>query len=466
MPKQLGRVACEQYLNSREEKSISTKSIMSLLDLCLDNNYFEFNDKTYIQKEGVPIGPCMAPPYACLGMGDFEKECFKAPTFIDTFQHKLQFWRRFIDDILTLFRGNEEEAKQFVDFLNSLFPGIIEFTFEYSRSKIVFLDVELSFQHGRVETSLHIKPTNLQMFLDWNSNHPFHCKVAIIYSQALRVNMICSDPGDRQLFLESLRNKFIQSNYPVNHIQEQFERAMKVNRADLIWRVKGKNKRKFRAPFIHTHNEYGPPWRRWYNKYKHILELDPKFQVILKDVRFVTKQPKNLQNMLCSAKIRNATEQRAEEQNPGTFRCGKTCHVCPRIKEGARFQSTNTGRSYKARVKCDCKSKLIIYLVTWLRCAGQYVGMTTNGLAIRHSTHKQRIKQGLEGIGGHYKVCGLENFSVQVIDQVRDWESMDKTVAENSMKKLEEKWQHQLKVFEENGGNAHCRKREKAYKKK
>ena len=183
-------------------------------------------------------------------------------------------------------------------------------------------------------------------------------------------------------------------------------------------------------------------------------------------MRFVTKQPKNLQNMLCSAKIRNATEQRAEEQNPGTFRCGKTCHVCPRIKEGARFQSTNTGRSYKARVKCDCKSKFVIYLVTCLRCAGQYVGMTTNGLAIRHSTHKQRIKQGLEGIGGHYKVCGLENFSVQVIDQVRDWESMDKTVAENSMKKLEEKWQHQLKVFEENGGNAHCRKREKAYKKK
>ena len=172
-----------------------------------------------------------------------------------------------------------------------------------------------------------------------------------------------------------------------------------MNRADLIWRVKGKHKKKFRAPFIHTHNEYGPPWRRWYNKYKHILELDPKFQVILKDVRFVTKQPKNLQNMLCSAKIRNATEQRAEEQNPGTFRCGKTCHVCPRIKEGARFQSTNTGRSYK----CDCKSKFVIYLVTCMKCAGpgQFVGMSTNGLAIRHSTHKQRIKQGLEGISGH-----------------------------------------------------------------
>ena len=132
MPKHLGRVACEKYLNSREDKTISTKSILSLLDLCLDNNYFEFNDRTYIQKEGVPIGPCMAPPYACLGMGEFEKKCFEEPTFMQTFQTKHQFWRRFIDDILTLFKGNEDEAKQFVDFLNSLFPGVIEFTFEYS----------------------------------------------------------------------------------------------------------------------------------------------------------------------------------------------------------------------------------------------------------------------------------------------------------------------------------------------
>ena len=72
---------------------------------------------------------------------------------------------------------------------------------------------------------------------------------------------------------------------------------------------------------------------------------------ILKDVRFVTKQPKNLQVMLCSTKIRNATEPKAEEQNPGTFRCGKTCHVCPRIKEGVQFQRTNTGSSYKAALK-------------------------------------------------------------------------------------------------------------------
>ena len=71
-------------------------------------------------------------------------------------------------------------------------------------------------------------------------------------------------------------------------------------------------------------------------------------------------------------------------------------------------------------VKCDCKSKFVNYLTTCRKCAGQYVGRTTNGLAIRYSTHKQRIKQGQEGIDEHYHVCGLDNFSFQVIDQVHD----------------------------------------------
>ena len=86
------------------------------------------------------------------------------------------------------------------------------------------------------------------------------------------------------------------------------------------------------------------------------------------------------------------------------------------------------------------------------KCAGQFVGRTTNWLAIRHSSQKQRIKQGQEGIGEHYHVCGLDNFSVQVIDQVRDWESLDNEVVVRRLDKLEEKRQHQLTVFEENGG--------------
>ena len=43
------------------------------------------------------------------------------------------FWKRFIDDVLMLFRGTQEECDAIVKWLNSLMPGAITFKFEFSR---------------------------------------------------------------------------------------------------------------------------------------------------------------------------------------------------------------------------------------------------------------------------------------------------------------------------------------------
>ena len=41
-------------------------------------------------------------------------------------------------------------------------------------------------------TDLFIKPTDTHQFLDLGSSHCYHCKKGIPYSQALRLNRICS----------------------------------------------------------------------------------------------------------------------------------------------------------------------------------------------------------------------------------------------------------------------------------
>ena len=72
MSEGLGTSACREYLENRvfleDDNQVSTNSIMIALDLCLKNNYFAFNDKTYKQIHGVGTGIKLAPPYACLGM--------------------------------------------------------------------------------------------------------------------------------------------------------------------------------------------------------------------------------------------------------------------------------------------------------------------------------------------------------------------------------------------------------------
>ena len=43
-------------------------------------------------------------------------------------------WKRFIDDIFLLFKGSRNECEMFVEWLNSLMPGIIKLD-----SKLTFL---------------------------------------------------------------------------------------------------------------------------------------------------------------------------------------------------------------------------------------------------------------------------------------------------------------------------------------
>ena len=115
-----GRKGAPEILN------VETESILDALDLCLKSNYFKFNEKIYQQKGGVGTGIKLAPPYACLGLGKFESEALNSNfPLLD----KIQLWKRFIDDILMLFKGSESECEDFVNWLNSLRPGVIKFKF-------------------------------------------------------------------------------------------------------------------------------------------------------------------------------------------------------------------------------------------------------------------------------------------------------------------------------------------------
>ena len=65
-------------------------------------------------------GVKLAPPYACLGMGKFENVAFNSDFHL---LDKIILWKRFIDDVLMLFRGSEKGCQDLVNWLNSLYPG-------------------------------------------------------------------------------------------------------------------------------------------------------------------------------------------------------------------------------------------------------------------------------------------------------------------------------------------------------
>ena len=340
MSRQLGTEACKEYLESNQfpegwtnEFLPSTNSILVALDLCLNSNYFTFDGKVYKQKSGVGTGMKLSPTYACLGIGKFEEKMFSSA---QTLLEKIILWKRFIDDVLMLFKGSEHECIQLVDWLNSLMPGIVKFKYEFSFEKVNFLDLEIFIENGLLMTNLFIKPTNSQLFLDFNSNHPEHCKEAIPFSQALRVVERCSSSEERDIQLKNLKTKFQERNYPEQIIEKQFLKAKSKERKDLIFqkrKPKGTGDKKVRLVF--THNAANPPIHKWVREAKKHLERNDQAKEIGQRIQIANKQPPNLQRIVGGCKTSSSSR---PEPNPGCFKCGKCRVLCPKNKRSQTLQ--------------------------------------------------------------------------------------------------------------------------------
>ena len=332
-------------------------------------------------------------------------------------------------------------------------PGVVEFKFEYSREKIQFLDLEISIENGKLETNLYVKPTNLQLFLDYCSNHPEHCKQSIVYSQALRVLERCSKPEDSQQNLEKLANKFKDKNYPDALVEKNISKAKKSDRQSIL-RKRKVTKQDNKVRMIFTHNQSNPPVNQWIRECKKHLVRNDQAKQMGENIQVGWKQPKNLKRTVCG--INKGGSRPPPSENPGCSKCGHCKVSCPILQEGKYFESTNTGKRYIIRSQMNCDSSFVIYLATCQRCRGQYIGKSQTKFKIRHSNHKREIKNKIGGLGHHYGGggCGYTNIRIQLIDQVEVGDV-------EALAQAEIYWQEQLRGYIENGGNAHCRRREK-----
>ena len=96
-----GLEAMRKALDTRQNPSISTESLVGLGKLVLDSNVFEFDGKVYKQKLGTAIGTKFAPAYANLFMSSLEEDmlssCAVKPwicyRYIDDVFFYLDTWR-------------------------------------------------------------------------------------------------------------------------------------------------------------------------------------------------------------------------------------------------------------------------------------------------------------------------------------------------------------------------------------
>ena len=130
------------------------------------------------QIKGTAMGAIFAPTYATLLMGYFEIKLYSVCTFKygELFAEYIkENWNRFLDDCYTVSWSSKISSDELLLTLNSINPSI-QFTMEYSKDQIPFLDILIKKNENSIWMDLYHKPTDAQRYLPFTSSHPNHCK--------------------------------------------------------------------------------------------------------------------------------------------------------------------------------------------------------------------------------------------------------------------------------------------------
>ena len=127
-------------------------------------------------------------PYICLPLHGLVRETVLTPLI----REHITLFVRFIDDLLLVWKGSEEELLKFLEIINTLHLSI-KFDYQYSRESVNFLDTTIKITGTRLTTTLYTKPTDRKAYLHSRSYHPKSTKKSIAFSQATRLRRICTD---------------------------------------------------------------------------------------------------------------------------------------------------------------------------------------------------------------------------------------------------------------------------------
>ena len=155
----------------------------------------------------------------------------------------MESWNRFLDDCCT--------AEESLLTLNSINPSI-QFTVEYRKDQIPFLDNLIERNENGISMDLYYKPIDIQRFLPFTSSHPNTCKRNIPFSLAGRICTIAKNNAEKLKNLENVKSNLSKYNYPDSLTKQGFQKTLPIPQKDLQKPKKLSNKNIL--PFIRTFN--------------------------------------------------------------------------------------------------------------------------------------------------------------------------------------------------------------------
>lgn len=436
IPQTEGMKAFYEKINDSAFRDQSTPSyfLMLLLQCVLQFNVFVFNGLHYLQEWGTAIGTRVAPTYANIFMGYLEEKLLR-----EWKGTAVEMWRRYIDDVITIWKGSEEELIEFLTFIN-MYHSTIKFTAEYrtrvhrvtvkwiegtglqvNRSdlgehrprSIDFLDTTIWInEDGKFETDLFVKSTDRVTYLKPSSCHPGHISKNIPYSLGYRLKRVCSAEQRYKLRLNELRFNLKTRGYSYDILDKAFSRLDSIKREDALKKVVRK-KANQRTVFAVTYDPRLPSVSQVLRKHFEIAKEDPNFDSTFVEMPLIGyRRSKNLGEYLTRAKL--YPETRFQLRNKiGFQRCsrigGVGCQMCHHSKSTTTHHSAATGEQFKIKGSVKCTDTFIVYSIQCNKCPkAQYIGQSTQMAAKRFTAHYSDIitKKCHKTVSKHFNLPG------------------------------------------------------------
>ena len=151
----LKRKLISSSTGSNFKSDVPVDCLLHLIDLCLKNSCFQFENNYYKQIFGIAMGNPLSPVLASLFLEHVESEMLPGYSGVQPI-----FWKRYVDDVLSLVSKNFD-LENYLDFINSLYPTL-KFTYEWeSNNKIPFLVVLIHNCRSRLKFSVFRKSRHI-----------------------------------------------------------------------------------------------------------------------------------------------------------------------------------------------------------------------------------------------------------------------------------------------------------------
>ncbi|KAL8616838.1 hypothetical protein ACOMHN_041757 [Nucella lapillus] len=354
-------------------------------------------------------------------------------------------WKRYIDDIITIWLYGEDELNKFMTWMNNQHPSI-KFTYSYGRTNLPYLDVSLSIDpDGHLTSDLHVKPTDAAMILPFNSCHPRHCPRSIPYSQCLRLRRICSEDSVFEKRCQELKVKLQRRGYPGSLIDAAMRKVSDQPRASTLqYSRRNQQSKADRVPFIVRHNPSNPSLSLWLKQFLPVLHTSARMRKAAPVPPIVGERNCfSLRNLLMPSALPPLPDPQTQGANKGCHPCNK-CTLCANhMQDTTSFHSVVTGQTFTIRDSLSCQSTNIIYLIDCSQCHSvQYVGETGQTVRKRFYNHTYAIRKGVDTlVGKHFNSPGhaLTDMKCTVIEGIR----MDNT---DVRKQREKFWRYKLRT--------------------